>query len=1061
MTGASLQTSADLYTDACTDNEYWPRMRQRIRFPNASVQCHRFTFNTSRVANKLPPGIVIGSLLPLNIFEAAEYACKSANNINRMRLSIQLTEAFLLAVQLALDRLSVSNIWLKDIVTGVEIRDSCLESQFTVSHVLEMAKSSPKVERLCSASQEGNFVNVYRESIVVGGKHLDSGGECADTQSNIGSGFSRRVPIVIGPGISGNVEVSAPTLSVFKLPHITYWGTSALFEDKQQYPHLFRTVPSDRYQAQAMASVMKAYNWRYVYALASNDQITGSQGLRFFREAVSSLGDGYCIAYEAQFHKDDAQRLREIVKRVIMGRPSASFSASGEKVYSDPSVIMLFAGFQFAGKIFDTIAEMRKEGDAAFNKAFASTSFVWLASDGWISRAESFLVKHQLTNHSVIGFTFNVPSKFGIQQREFASNFSHHLEHLKLNKETVLRNSWLGVLWQIHRNCSAKFIDPNCANNPNVDGCCDENETASSVFGITTDNLSPPLASGALWLAVEGAVKTLSTAVRDWPQCQGGVSGDTLRGILEGTEVECGNSSRLCRIFTKSQDVEPEFTVKAVLFNGSNFRSTEIGSWSEEREIDFICPNGDTGENCRMSIFPSGVPESICSSQCKPGYKHQEAKDLIRSSSGSCCWQCSKCPHNQYTYNGTSSECLSCSNTSKPNEDQSGCVPKEIIHYGFSNPLGIVIVVLSTVGTLSVLFTFWAFHRLSKHEVPRESGGKQNYAMFIALIAAYLNAMFLLQQPSCFFCFSSSITTATIITLIMSLLMSRCFRLLWLGRNHHPISKLNLIVATKCGKTLHRQLAFVATVQVLMGAGIHTIMQIIKPHCEDEDKDSLDTEIHLVCVETGYFKFVSLGLIVTLMLLMTFYVVITRGIINLPNLQVHTSQSSASFDESSTVDKKVAVQEAKLLLFAGLAICVLIISLTPTFQVTSRILWPLTIGLSLICESVAVWCCLYVPRLYVMRMAIKDELRSLCTGTPTKPRWSTASSMDSSTQQYIGKIRDSDASTTQLGGARSWAKHQGTFHQTVDDDSPPMILPTEFKPARRAKSDIIIMETST
>ena len=1025
LDGASSRSSTAQQTDVCTDNENWSLLQQQVGAPDADIQCHRFTFNSSSSSSKSRRGVVIGGLLPINTFNKEDYVCRSSSSEPRISLAIQLTEAFLLAVKLAWEKHTMLNPQLKDVLTGVEIRDSCLESQLTVSRVLEMVKSSREAEDLCADTANSRFVDVYQESIVSGGKsHNDESG-CDGRDSK--PAFSRRVPIVIGPGISGNVEVSAPTLSVFKLPHITYWATSALFEDKQQYPHLFRTVPSDRYQAQAMASVMKAYDWRYVYALASSDQVTGSQGLQFFREAVNDLGRDYCIAYEAQFHKDDTQNVKQIVNRIIAGRPTP---ASGTKLYNDPSVIMLFAGFEVAEALFEAFSN-ETESLGIKNES----SFVWLASDGWITHAAKYLKKYDLVNHTVIGFSFNVPSKFVEQQKEFASTFSNHLQNLTLNKETVRRNPWLGVLWQNHRKCSAKFLNPKCADNPNV--CCNETETASSVFGINTDNLSPPLDSGALWLAVEGAVKTLSTAVSS---CGMTISADALGEILETAEVECGDSSRLCRIFTQSRDVEPGFTLKAAFFDRKTgeFESSTIGSWSEEREIEFNCSEGRTGDPCKNYIFPLGsIPSSVCAKPCDPGYFYEEATDLIL---GVCCWKCSVCPSSQHIVNDT--KCVDCGHYKKPNHNRTVCLDKDVIGDGFSNPLGILVLILSTLGTLSVVFTCWAFSKCSGHAIVKESGGKQNNALFIALILAYSNAMFLMVPATTAYCIVSSITTSSIIILIMSLLVSRCFRLLWLGRNQYKPSRISLALARTFGQSLKRQLAFVAIVQVVLGVGTHSILQVASHQYRAEHNET--ENIIYECRGSDYFGPISISFINFTMVMLLVFVVITRGIIDLPNMLVRTSQSCPSMYDSGTIHRKVFVQEGKLLLLAGLTVCIILVSLNGTQVSPSPLFLVMTVALGLICESFGVWCCLYVPRLYVMRNAVMAELHSI--SAMASPGLSRASSQNGRPSRR----------------ANSSLQREGSANQSVNidymTDTPGPL--SEYERVKRSQVNSVIMETS-
>lgn len=52
---------------------------------------------------------------------------------------------------------------------------------------------------------------------------------------------------------------------------ISYLSTCPCLSDRLQYPNFFRTIPSDIYQARAVAQVVIRFNWTWVGAVVANN----------------------------------------------------------------------------------------------------------------------------------------------------------------------------------------------------------------------------------------------------------------------------------------------------------------------------------------------------------------------------------------------------------------------------------------------------------------------------------------------------------------------------------------------------------------------------------------------------------------------------------------------------------------------------------------------------------------------------------------------------------------------------------------------------------------------
>lgn len=54
----------------------------------------------------------------------------------------------------------------------------------------------------------------------------------------------------------------------FQIPQISYASTSTELSDKSRFEYFSRVVPPDNYQAQAIAEIVKSFDWRYTSTVA-------------------------------------------------------------------------------------------------------------------------------------------------------------------------------------------------------------------------------------------------------------------------------------------------------------------------------------------------------------------------------------------------------------------------------------------------------------------------------------------------------------------------------------------------------------------------------------------------------------------------------------------------------------------------------------------------------------------------------------------------------------------------------------------------------------------------
>ncbi|KAI4815258.1 hypothetical protein KUCAC02_005411 [Chaenocephalus aceratus] len=102
----------------------------------------------------------------------------------------------------------------------------------------------------------------------------------------------------------------------FNIPQVSHFATCACLSDKQQYPSFFRTIPSDQFQADALAKLVKHFGWTWIGAVRS-DSDYGNNGMASFLHAARK--EGICVEYSESFSRihprSRIQRVADVIRR--------------------------------------------------------------------------------------------------------------------------------------------------------------------------------------------------------------------------------------------------------------------------------------------------------------------------------------------------------------------------------------------------------------------------------------------------------------------------------------------------------------------------------------------------------------------------------------------------------------------------------------------------------------------------------------------------------------------------------------------------------------------------
>ncbi|KAG2462927.1 CASR protein, partial [Polypterus senegalus] len=183
------------------------------------------------------------------------------------------------------------------------------------------------------------------------------------------------VPVVIGESGSAQSIAISRMLGPFQIPMVSYFSTCACLSDKHEFPTFFRTVPSDFYQAKALAQLVKLFGWTWIGTIKGDNEY-GRYGIQAFTEEVKKIG--VCIPFsETVLRTYPRSKILQVVNTIKQ---------------SSVKVILAFAS---EGDLYPLMQEVVEQN---------ITGIQWIASEAWITAARPSTERFFQSFGGTIGF---------------------------------------------------------------------------------------------------------------------------------------------------------------------------------------------------------------------------------------------------------------------------------------------------------------------------------------------------------------------------------------------------------------------------------------------------------------------------------------------------------------------------------------------------------------------------------------------------------------------------------------------------------------------------------
>ncbi|XP_039641395.1 extracellular calcium-sensing receptor-like [Perca fluviatilis] len=493
---------------------------------------------------------------------------------------------------------------------------------------------------------------------------------------------------------------SSPSISMlriigpFNIPQVSHFATCACLSNKQQYPTFFRTVPSDQFQADALAKLVKHFGWTWIGAVRS-DSDYGNNGMASFLDAAHR--EGICVEYSESFYRTHPrsrfQRVADVIRR------------------STAMVVVAFADF---GDLRLLLEELLLK---------PSPPRQWIGSEAWVTDTE------------LLRFSFCAGAiGFGIE-RSVIPGLRDFL--LDLSPSEVAASPVLTEFWEDAFNCR---LGKNAAKDERL---CDGTEDIKTLQSPYTDT-SQLRITNMVYKAVYAIAHAIHKAV-----CQ---KTNSTTHCDKFTRIESKEVlTQLKKVNFSQNGYDVSFDA-----NGDPVARYELVNWQKSQsgriemvtvgQYDASLPVGQKfriNKNLTWGDGGTQVPVSVCTDSCPPG-----TRKVLQKGKPICCYDCILCPEGEISNATDSPDCFPCPKEFWPNAERDTCLPMPVEFLSYNEILGITLATFSVGGACLAIITAAVFYRHRTSPIVRANNSELSFLLLFSLTLCFLCSLTFIGAPS-------------------------------------------------------------------------------------------------------------------------------------------------------------------------------------------------------------------------------------------------------------------------------------------------------------------------
>ena len=633
----------------------------------------------------------------------------------RLERGIERMEAMLYAV----DVINNSTELLPGLKLGYDLRDTCSSDTVGLEESLDI--------------------------LVSGGVLTDA--LSMDTTCTMSDNSTRVItPIgVVGAASSGVTLPIATLMRLFNMPQVSYASSSSELSNAERFMYFLRTIPPDSLQTAAMVDLLAHFKWTFVSTVHSRDSY-GENGIRDFRQHAQNRS--ICTEFEGEFFRSsDTEDYQQIAKTLYYNTTS--------------NVVIIYCLDFFAHRLIEQVHILLKKNN--FNRRF-----IFIASDGWATSA-------------------TIP-------RDFPETVAGYIGFLPFtNKHPGFERYFSSLLPSNNHRNRESFTEFYAHAFPCNDSCLTATTPVTDVEGYSQGKFIP-LVIDAIFAyahAIQNFLDVHCAKPIQWfrysQSCAGinntntTLSTTTLLQYL--LNVTFNSSSGPLIDFDAAGDVNAPYRI-------INFQVevTENNSIVQQDDISVGTWNPRYPQDQRLNLETSriqfglqkGLPnrlrtepiESNCGKPCTAGQYRQLKPD-------GCCWECEPCVANNFSSDPKGTRCFTCPKDywgAKPLTGSTSCVPIPVRKLVSSDPIAIVVVLLSSISLIAVGVVIFIFILNCKHSVVKSSGREQVSLLLIGITLSFCLSYLVIIPSGTAVCFLQRVVIWTSFSLIYGALLVKIVR---------------------------------------------------------------------------------------------------------------------------------------------------------------------------------------------------------------------------------------------------------------------------------------------
>ncbi|XP_061074039.1 extracellular calcium-sensing receptor-like [Conger conger] len=502
---------------------------------------------------------------------------------------------------------------------------------------------------------------------------------------------SATVHAVVGESSSTPSIAMSRLLGPLGIPLVSHFATCACLSDKLQFPTFSRTIPSDYFQAAALARLVKHFGWTWIGALRS-DSDYGNNGMAAFLQAAQA--EGICVEYSEAIYRTNrhakVRRVAEVIRRST-ARVIVAFIASGD-------LLVLLS--ELEGKALPPLQ--------------------WIGSEAWV------------TNHKLLQFRlFAGAIGFGIP-RSVIPGLQNFL--LDLGPAQVSDSPILTKFWESAFGCSLGGIQTPPSLKP-----CDGKQNLGDLQNPYTDT-SQLRISNMVYKAVYAIAHAMHSIIcTDESHCNTGIQ------IQPGQVTE-----HLKKVNFTRNGYKVSFDA-----NGDPVATYELVNWQvKDGHMEFVtvghydesAPDGQVlimKKNITWAGGQTQVPVSVCSESCPPG-----TRKAMQRGRPVCCFDCVPCSEGEISNASDSLDCITCPADYWSNAEKDKCITKPVEFLSFHEVLGIILAACSVTGVCMAITVAAVFYRHRDTPIVKANNSELSFLLVFSLKLCFLCSLTFIGRPS-------------------------------------------------------------------------------------------------------------------------------------------------------------------------------------------------------------------------------------------------------------------------------------------------------------------------